>query len=269
MYEFLKVSFWEKYGIESYSDLEQYLDLMKKSLNNTRSDFEYYEEHHIVPKSFEQSLKDLPENRVILSGKDHFIAHQLLSKCFIGGYKTKMVFAYHMMCYNKTSDRYNITPEDYELSRSQMSEQFSKNNPAKREDVKKKIAKGGEKRKGVNNGNYGGLSELNLLHLRESRKRNGFAKGEKNSMYGKHHTEESKRKMSEHSKGKNPKLSETAKTLMYITNGVVDKRISKTTPVSEFPEGFYRGRSKGVNGFREFNDYRKRSARERLAQASE
>lgn len=233
------VQYWEQFEIADYDKLREYLNLVILAEHNTKSDFEYFELHHIVPKSFDKTLKDVPGNCVILSGRQHFEAHQLLSQCFKGEYKRKMVYAFHMMCYNKTNDRYSITPEEYELARKLMSEDFTINNPAKREDVKAKIAKGGKKRTGKNNGNYGGLTEANRKHLSESRIASGIAKGEKNPMYGKHHTEESKKKMSEHSKGPNPKLSETCKNMIWVTDGVNDKRINKESPI---PEGYHRGR---------------------------
>ena len=241
MKDFLTVEYWEQFGIADRDKTREYLNLV----TNAKTIEGYKELHHIVPKSFDDTLKDDPNNLVWLSGKDHFQAHKLLSQCFEGLYKQKMVYAFHMMCYNKTNNHYDITQEDYELARQQMSEDFKLNNPAKREDVKKKIAKGGLKRTGKNNGNYGGISEANRKHLSESRIASGVAKGEKNPMYGKHHTEESKRKMSEHSKGKNPKLSETCKNLIWITNGKEDKRIYKD---SEIPEGYRRGRTKGIFG---------------------
>lgn len=236
MKDFLSLDYWERFGIIDRDKLKEYLHLITES----KTEEEYKELHHIVPKSFDNDLKDDPNNLIWLSGKNHFKAHKLLSQCFDGLYKQKMAFAFHMMCYNKAKDYYIITEEDYELSRKQMSENFKIDNPAKREDVKKKIAKGGKNRRGKNNGNYGGLSEANKKHISESRIASGVAKGEKNPMYGKHHTEESKRKMSEHSKGKNPKLSETCKNMVWITNGIDDKRIYKD---SEIPEGFRRGRT--------------------------
>lgn len=239
MLDFLTVDYWEQYDIADYDKLEQYLNLVRSARFNTKGDFDYYELHHIVPKSFDLTLKDVSDNCVILSGRQHFEAHQLLSQCFNGKFKQKMVYAFHMMCYNKTNERYSITPDEYELARRLMSEDFTINNPAKREDVKTKIAKGGMKRRGKNNGNYGGLSEANKKHLSESRKASGVAKGKNNPMYGKHHTDESKRKMSERSKGPDKKLSEACKNMIWITNDLIDRRINKELPI---PEGFHRGR---------------------------
>ena len=69
-------------------------------------------------------------------------------------------------------------------------------------------------------------------------------KGEKNPMYGKHHTEESKRKNAEAHKGK-PKYAETRKKIgmakrgtHWFNNGKISKR------AKECPEGFVPGRIK-------------------------
>lgn len=242
MLDFLTVHYWEKFNVINKEALQDYLNLV-----STSTEVEGYKElHHIVPKSFDETLKDEPNNLVWLSGKDHFKAHKLLSLCFEGIFKQKMVYAFHMMCYNKTSDQYNVTPEDYELAKQQMSEEFKQNNPARREDVKKKIAKGGLKRTGKNNGNFGGLSDANKKHLSESRIASGVARGEKNPMYGKHHTLETRQKLANAARGsKKPKLSESCKNLCWITDGIVDKRIHKSDPI---PDGFHRGRINNIFG---------------------
>lgn len=238
MKEFLTLEYWEKYEVADYKVLQEYLNLVTSAKTK---DTDYKELHHIVPKSFDKTLVKDDDNLIWLKGEDHFRAHKLLSQAFNGLYKQKMIYAFHMMCYNKTKDCYNISDKDYELSRKQMSENFKKDNPSRREDVKKKIAKGGQKRTGKNNGNYGGLSESNKKHLSESRIAKGVAKGERNPMYGRKHSEESKRKMSESSKGKkNPKYSEYAKNHIWITDGIKDKRLHKD---EEIPKGFHRGRT--------------------------
>ena len=87
-------------------------------------------------------------------------------------------------------------------------------------------------------------------HTEESKKKISEArKGEKNSFYGKHHTEESKKKISEARKGeKNPfygkqlteehkkKLSKARKGTHFFNNGKINVR------VKECPPGFIPGR---------------------------
>lgn len=76
-------------------------------------------------------------------------------------------------------------------------------------------------------------------------------KGEKASMFGRHHSDETKQKMRDAAIGR--KLSDEQKRKLslshigkskgqiYVTNGIVNKRIS---PTDTIPDGFYRGYTK-------------------------
>jgi len=56
----------------------------------------YVERHHIKPKSLFPELRDDPDNLVILSAREHFVAHLLLAKMFGG----VMMFAAQAMLLN-------------------------------------------------------------------------------------------------------------------------------------------------------------------------
>ena len=57
----------------------------------------YVEEHHILPRSFKLGgLKD-PANLVILTAREHYVAHLLLTKMFDGQRQYKMLAAAFMM----------------------------------------------------------------------------------------------------------------------------------------------------------------------------
>lgn len=63
----------------------------------------YYESHHILPKSlFGNNSK---ENKVLLTAREHFIAHQLLIHCYAGIAKQKMISALWQMCIDKNGNR--------------------------------------------------------------------------------------------------------------------------------------------------------------------
>lgn len=83
-----------------------------KSRNQT---FEYSERHHIVPKSMGGS--DDSDNLVVLSGREHFIAHKLLAKIHGG----PMAFSFMMMCNTSVNEhgvtRYYVKSYDYELAK--------------------------------------------------------------------------------------------------------------------------------------------------------
>ena len=94
---------------------------------------------------------------------------------------------------------------------------------------------------GENNPMYGKKhSDETRKKMREAHK--GKQVGEKNPFYGRHHTEESKRRNAEAHKGKHHseeaknKISETFKSLRWYNNGKINKR------AKECPEGFTPGR---------------------------
>lgn len=65
-------------------------------INNSKSriyDSELHEKHHIIPKSFGGS--DDKTNLAILTFREHYICHLLLTKFTKGKYKSKMTFALH------------------------------------------------------------------------------------------------------------------------------------------------------------------------------
>lgn len=66
----------------------------RKALRRSREDNTYYENHHIIPKSL--GGNDLEDNKVLLTAREHYIAHLLLYKHYkeIGGVALqKMSFA--------------------------------------------------------------------------------------------------------------------------------------------------------------------------------
>ena len=74
----------------------------------------YTENHHIVPRSFGGSNKK--ENLVILTAREHFIAHLLLTKCTEGINRKRMVNAYVLMakCKDKNQERtYKVNANQY------------------------------------------------------------------------------------------------------------------------------------------------------------
>ena len=87
----------------------------------------------------------------------------------------------------------------------------------------------------------------NLVYLTHSEHMKIHKTGKKHPMYGKHHSEETKRKLSEAAKGKHfsdehkRKISEAKKCTIWINNGVISKRVQFN---EDIPEGFSRGRLK-------------------------
>jgi hypothetical protein len=215
----------------------------------TRTLNEYTESHHIVPKCMGGT--DDASNLVDLTPKEHYIAHHLLTKMYPNEASLKVAFA--MMCY--TRDVY-VPPRVYESARQAHSDWMSSRTVT--EETRRKMSESAKARctpewrarhsKAVSNSVSGEKNPFyGKTHSEESKRKMSDAKvgtqaGEDNPFYGKTHTEESLRKMSEAQRGKKlsqshiDKMSEAMKTLMWFNNGTVNKRCK------ECPEGFVPGR---------------------------
>lgn len=82
----------------------------------------YTEKHHIIPRSLGGSNDK--NNLAILTGREHFICHLLLTKVVEGRNKSKMIFALNSMMNrrNDTMERYVPNSKFYEHLRILLSE---------------------------------------------------------------------------------------------------------------------------------------------------
>lgn len=109
---------------------------------------EYYENHHIVPKCL-GGLDD-EVNMVLLTAKEHFVAHHLLAKIHGG----KMAYAFWAMCNQRSplQDRqYKVTAIVYESAKKHFSKTHS------------------ERMKGFNPWEHGGLGMTGIDHTEETK----------------------------------------------------------------------------------------------------
>lgn len=85
----------------------------------------YTEKHHIVPKTL--GGKNNKSNIVILTAREHFICHLLLTKMLIDDDRHKMVYALHMLsnASNKSHQRYTPSSKLYEYERKLFAETHS------------------------------------------------------------------------------------------------------------------------------------------------
>lgn len=76
---------------------KHYLNLVnsRKLLNREKFKGEYFEKHHILPKCFGGT--NSKDNLVLLTAREHFIAHLLLIEMYEGKDKSKMTFAFFRM----------------------------------------------------------------------------------------------------------------------------------------------------------------------------
>lgn len=85
----------------------------------------YLEKHHIIPKSL--GGEDSEENLVMLTAKEHFTCHHLLTKITHGDDRVKMWNAFFMMHMHPTTrkSRY-FTARTFQLSKEKMAESKKK-----------------------------------------------------------------------------------------------------------------------------------------------
>lgn len=84
-----------------------------KSQNRYKGDGNYYEQHHILPKSLYPLWKNRKSNLVLLTAREHFFVHELLTKIYPS---KEMNFALHAFI-SRTNADYKITPREYERIR--------------------------------------------------------------------------------------------------------------------------------------------------------
>jgi hypothetical protein len=85
----------------------------------------YSEKHHIIPRTL--GGKNDKSNIVVLTAREHFVCHLLLTKMLTDDNKHKMVYALHMLsnASNKLHQRYTPSSKLYEYERKAFAETHS------------------------------------------------------------------------------------------------------------------------------------------------
>jgi len=107
-----------QFGINSfmnYSALYTRLIESRQRLNRQYSTYCGYERHHILPKSLGGSNKK--ENLVVLTPREHCLAHMILAKMYEGEQKAKMCFALISLAKLRNKNRQFITSREYDRLR--------------------------------------------------------------------------------------------------------------------------------------------------------
>lgn len=116
------------------------------SLKRKKKTDQYYEKHHIVPKSMHG--EDKSSNFVLLTAKEHFICHLLLVKMTSDVDRIKMINALIKMAYNKSIGQDRYTSNSYALVRKFIAKKNSVLFKGKKKSLatRERISKG---RKGI------------------------------------------------------------------------------------------------------------------------
>lgn len=153
----------------------------------------YTETHHVIPRSL--GGLDTDENLVKLTAREHFICHWLLTKTTTGAARNKMINALVMMQGESTyQERYKtkITSRVFANLREEYARHISERNTGRiqplAENAKQKAAMTGRKR--------APFSDEWLAKLKAARQ------GERNGMYGKQHSNETREKQSKKAIGR-------------------------------------------------------------------
>ncbi len=99
-----------------------------KQQGRIKSRNQYYERHHIIPKSI-GGTND-PTNLVLLTPKEHFVCHHLLTKCTEGTDKSKMIYAFWGLtnAWGRLRTKIVITSKVYEALKKDVAKLISLNN---------------------------------------------------------------------------------------------------------------------------------------------
>lgn len=148
-----------------------------KSENRKKGTGEVYERHHITPKSL--GGLNSKENLVLLTAKEHFVCHHLLTKFTKGKRKSKMMFAYNCFVFGygfaEKKRSIKVTVRQYEQQKKLLSEYQKQNSALK-----------------TKGGNYWmiGKSKEEIQEINNKKGRSGIHNG----FYGMVHTEDTKKK---------------------------------------------------------------------------
>ena len=175
----------------------------RQKLKKTDINYVYYENHHILPRCL--NGKNIKENLVLLTAREHFICHKLLTYIFL--HNRKIALAFHKMCYSNHNDVYNVSSKDYAYARELIS-----SIPIS-EETRKKFNNRIPWNKGLTKNTDKRIEKQIDTRLQNLKNGNFSYKGINNPMYGKKgilcpsfglkRSSETKQKMKESKMGKN------------------------------------------------------------------
>lgn len=181
-----------------------YYDIIDKakSENRTKDDDVYYELHHIAPRALFPELENCKWNKVLLTAREHFLCHLMLTKLEDPEQRNKMIVAASGMAYR---NGLKINSRIYEMLKREHGKLMSINNPMRKDETRTKVS----------------------MTLKQK------YKNENHPSKGYKHSDETKSKISEAAKGRIPwnkgkkyttgkKRVQTEETKNKISNGMTE-----------------------------------------------
>jgi len=123
-----------------------------QSEDRAKGNGQYFENHHIIPKSFNSTNQKL--NLVLLTAREHFICHALLVRFTKGKNKAKMIYAFHIISTSKQEKRHYNNSRLYETNKIKLSKLVSENMKGKKFSKESRL-KMSISKKGKNHPMYG------------------------------------------------------------------------------------------------------------------
>lgn len=170
-----------KFNINQFQ-CERYIKFVKSCERKNLITGEYVIKHHILPQSIFPEYKNLhlyPENKCLLTPRQHAICHKMLTKCFNSGKpKFSMIKAYkRIFDFSPTHTERYFSTREYEIALKLHSQIMSENNPMYNLETKEKAKRNrkpltdiqrkemSERRTGVDNISAEGKKRLSELWI--------------------------------------------------------------------------------------------------------
>ena len=110
----------------NYEKLYTNLILTRQQFNRVKCNDGSLERHHILPKCLGGTNNK--DNLILLTPREHFIAHWLLYKMYTGKAKAKMAYAFFKMSQNNPNQKRTITSKLFQYNRTIISKSCSGEN---------------------------------------------------------------------------------------------------------------------------------------------